>query len=193
MRPAYRWRALLALGFLVGLAACSQPPPAFRGTALDKVGWGRDFALTAHDGERLDTAGLRGKLLVLFFGYSHCPDICAPTLAKLAQVRRELGTQAERVQVLFVTVDPQHDTPAQLKKFLAGFDPAFIGLTGSTDELGAIAADHMVYFKPHKNPAQIQHTGMLFVKDAQGRMRLLVRESAPIEDLVHDLNLLLAE
>ena len=195
MLPIQPLRALLlALVCTLLIASCSKTPPSFRGTALEGIKWGKDFELTAHTGQPLRTVDLRGKVLVLFFGYTHCPDICAPTLAKLAQLNRALGPDAQRLQVLFISVDPVHDTPAQLKKFLAGFDPAFIGLTGSADALGSIAADHVVYFKrDKKNPARIEHTGMLFVKDAKGRMRLLIRESASIEDMLHDLRLLMGE
>jgi protein SCO1/2 len=191
MRQAFILRVLTALCLACALTACSQPP-SFRSTALEGVKWGKDFELTAHTGERVRTADYRGKLLVLFFGYSHCPDICAPTLVKLAQLSKALGEEAGRVQVLFISVDPQHDSPAQLKKFLAGFDPAFIGLTGTADELGTIAADHMVFFKQGR-AGRIEHTGMLFVKDAKGRLRLLMKESAPREDMLNDLGLLLRE
>lgn len=185
---------LLVLACTLLIASCSKTPQSFRSTALEGVKWGKDFELTAHTGQPLRTAELRGKVLVLFFGYTHCPDICAPTLAKLAQLNRALGPDAQRVQVLFVSVDPVHDTPAQLKKFIVGFDPSFIGLTGSADALGIVAADHVVYFKQDKKkPTRIEHTGMLFVKDTKGRIRLLMRESASLEDMLHDLRLLLAE
>lgn len=184
-------RVFVALGLAVALSACNKEPPPFRNTALDGVKWGKDFELTAHTGQRLRTADYRGKLLVLFFGYTHCPDICAPTLVKLAQLSKALGEDARRVQVLFISVDPQHDTPPQLKKFLAGFDPAFIGLTGTAEELGAVAADHMVFFK-HVKGGRVDHTGMLFVKDTKGQLRLMMRESAPLDDMLRDLRLLFA-
>lgn len=186
------WRVVLLMAVAV-LAACSKATPDFRNTALEGVKWGRDFALTSQTGARLNTADLRGKLLVLFFGYTHCPDICAPTMAKLAQAIKALGDDGKRVQLLFVSVDPEHDTPAQLQRFVAGFGPNVIGLTGSADDISAIAADHMVYFKQAKGGARIEHTGMVFVKDAQGRMRLLIKDSAPLDDIVHDLRLLLQE
>jgi protein SCO1/2 len=185
-------RAFLALCLAFTLIACSSEPPPFRSTALESVKWGKDFELTAHTGQRLRSADYRGRVLVLFFGYTHCPDICAPTLAKLAQLSKALGEDAKRVQVLFISVDPQHDSPAQLKTFVAGFDPAFIGLTGTADELGTVAADHMVFFKQAK-AGRVEHTGMLFVKDTKGRMRLLMKESTPLDDMLHDLRLLLAE
>lgn len=187
-RPA----VLMMLCLAALLAACSKTPPPYRGTALGDVKWGRDFTLTASGGARLATKDLRGKALILYFGYSHCPDVCAPTLTKLAQLTRALGDDARRVQVLFVSVDPEHDDPAQLQKFLAGFDPSFVGLTGSADEVGSVAADHMVFFRS-ANGGRIEHTSMLFVKDVRGRMRLLIRDTASVDDLVHDLKLVLAE
>ena len=192
MLQSFLLRALIALCLAFALTACSKQPQPFRSTALEGVKWGKDFELTAHSGQRLRSADYRGKVLVLFFGYTHCPDICAPALAKLAQLSKALGEDAGRVQVLFVSVDPAHDSPAQLKKFLAGFDPAFIGLTGTADELGTVAADHMVFFKQAK-AGRVEHTGMLFVKDTKGRMRLLMKDSTPLDDMLHDLRLLLAE
>jgi len=192
MPQPFLLRALTALCLVCVLSACSKQPLSFRSTALEGVKWGKDFELTAHTGQRLRSVDYRGKVLVLFFGYTHCPDICVPTLAKLAQLSKALGEDAKRVQVLFISVDPQHDSPAQLKKFLAGFDPAFIGLTGSADELSTVAAEHVVFFKQAK-AGRVEHTGMLFVKDTKGRMRLLMKESAPLDDMLHDLRLLLAE
>jgi len=173
------------------LASCSERPPAFRATALPGVEWGGDFTLTSHRGTPLDTASLRGKLQVLFFGFTHCPDICAPTLVKLAQATRALGADGQRVQVLFVTVDPDHDTPPQLAAFLAKIDPAFIGLTGKADALKAVANDHKIYAQGSQGG--ITHSGSLLVKDASGRMRLVIPEAATVEDIVHDLRLLLRQ
>lgn len=185
--------ALLAvLLFSLPLVSCNKAPPAFRNTVVDGAKWGKDFELTAHNDQKLRSADYRGKVQVLFFGYTHCPDICAPTLAKLAQVTKALGADAERVQVFFISVDPVHDTPELLKKFLAGFDPNFIGLTGSSAALAAVAADHVVFFKQVQG-GRVEHSGMLFVKDAHGRMRLLMKESAAIDDMVHDVRLLVRE
>ncbi len=171
------------------LASCSDRPAAFRGTALPGVEWGGDFTLTSHRGTPLDTASLRGRVQVLFFGFTHCPDICAPTLVKLAQATKALGTDGQRVQVLFITVDPDHDTPSQLAAFLSKIDPAFIGLTGKPEALKAVAHDHKIYAQGSQNG--ITHSGSLLVKDAGGRMRLVIPESATVEDIVHDLRLVL--
>src|SRR5687767_2990032 len=117
---------LLALATLSLLWACA-PPESYKGTDITGVTWGGDFELTAHTGKRSKSSDYRGKLTVIFFGYTHCPDICAPTLVKLAQSMRALGADAERVQVFFITVDPKHDTPAQLAKFVPAFHPSFVG------------------------------------------------------------------
>jgi protein SCO1/2 len=185
-RSALRACALLLAAVLTG---CGDEPPPFRGTALPAVDWGRDFTLTSHTGARLDTAVLRGRVQVLFFGFTHCPDICAPTLVKLAQAKSALGADAARVQVLFITVDPDHDTPQQLAKFVPAFDPTFIGLTGSAGELVAVARDHKVHAEAEGGA--IAHTGSVLVKDVNGKLRLIINESASVDDLTHDLRLLL--
>lgn len=184
---------MLLVALVVGLAGCNPAPEPFRGTAVDNVSWGKDFDLTAQNGKRFDSGSLRGKVLVVFFGYTHCPDICAPTLAKLVQARQQLGADAGQVQVLFITVDPAHDTPQQLKSFLAGFDSSFIGLTGTLDEVQAVAAEHKSYFKAEDHGERVTHTGTLYLKDRNGRMRVLVREDSSVEDLVHDLRLLIRD
>ena len=105
LRSGFRalWVALLLSLLLI---ACNKTPPAFRSTAVQGVPWGKDFVLTAHTGQELNSADYRGKIQLLFFGYTHCPDICAPTLAKLSQVNQALGTDAQRVQVFFISVCP---------------------------------------------------------------------------------------
>lgn len=177
------------------LGACTPQPPAFHGTDLSMVDWGKDVTLTAHTGERVSTAAFRGKVTVLFFGYTHCPDICAPTLSKLAAVRKALGNDADKVQVLFITVDPKHDTPAQLAAFVPKFDPSFIGLSGTPAEIGAVAAEYKVAYAP--TPASmsqqvlIDHSGGMLVKDANGKLRLLFRNEMPVAEMTADLRQLL--
>lgn len=191
-RPISVCAALLA----VGLSACS-PAPTFKGTDLSGVDWGGDFTLTAHTGQRVSSADYRGKVVVMFFGYTHCPDICAPTLQKLALLMKRLGQDAERVQVLFITVDPGHDTPAQLAGFVPKFHPGFVGLTGTEQEIAAIARDYKVAFQanPQSPPGHtlIDHFGGIMVKDASGRLRLLFKNDMAVEDMEHDLRVLLKE
>lgn len=192
----HRWRrclpGLLAAALL--LPACTERP-AFRGTDVSNVDWGRDFTLVSHQGPPVSTEAFRGKVLILFFGYTHCPDICGPTLAKLAALQKELGPEAERVQVLFVTVDPERDTPEQLRRFVPPFNPRFIGLTGTPDQIAAVARDYKVGYTG--NPAEpaasptIAHSESIFVRDPTGRLRLLFRNEVPMADMAHDIRLLL--
>lgn len=188
---SFRWSAVIGLCAVL-VPACAPEKPAFRGSDLSGVAWGGDHALTAHTGVPMRLSDARGKVTVLFFGYTHCPDICAPTLVKLAQARARMGADAAMVQVFFVSVDPAHDTPAQLRQFLASFDPSFIGLTGTSAETEAIARDYKITATP--GPAQrITHSGGVFVRDRNGRLRLFLNESASVDDIVHDLEILVRE
>jgi protein SCO1/2 len=208
---------LFAMGLAAGVAfaACTPSPPRFKATDISAVDWGGDFTLTTHTGKPVSTTEYRGKLVVLFFGYTHCPDICAPTLARLAAVMKQLGPDADRVQVLFVTVDPKHDTPSQLAGFVPSFHPSFIGMTGNETEIAAIARDYKVAFQasprstaelapgtsmprsPRLDPvgerALVDHFGGLMVKDATGKLRLTVKNDAAVDDITHDLRLLLKQ
>ncbi len=178
----------------LGLTACT-PAPTFKGTDLSGVDWGRDFTLTAHTGARVSVSDFRGKVVVMFFGYTHCPDICAPTLQKLAFLMQRLGEHAARVQVLFITVDPGHDTPEQLARFVPKFHPSFLGLTGSEQEISAVAREYKVAFEANpRGPSGrslVEHFGGIMVKDPSGQLRLLFKNDISIEDLEHDIRILL--
>ncbi|MBI3898078.1 MAG: SCO family protein [Gammaproteobacteria bacterium] len=175
--------------FALCLSACTADAPAFKGTDISAVDWGKDVTLTAHTGKPVATADFRGKVTLLFFGFTHCPDVCAPTLAKLAAVRKELGADAQRVQVLFVTVDPANDSPQQLAAFVPKFDPSFIGLTGTKDEIAAAAREYRIAYEAHGG--QVSHSDAVLVKDANGKLRLLFKSSASVADIEHDIRLLL--
>ena len=192
--------SFLIIGFFltaIGLAGCSPSAPTFKSLDISDVEWGGDFELTAHTGERVRFSDSHGKVLILFFGFTRCPDICSPTLAKLALLEKRLGEDADRVQVLFVTVDPEFDTPEQLAAFVPKFDPSFIGLTGTVEEIAALAKEYKItyQFNPRSSSAQtlIDHSGGMMVKDAEGKLRLLIRNDASVEDMEHDVRLLLKE
>lgn len=192
IRP-YRYVWLCGMAF--ALAACSPSKPTFKGTDVTGVQWGQDITLRSQTGERASTADFRGKLIVVFFGYTHCPDICTPTLAKLAALRKALGSEAQAVQVVFVTVDPAHDTPEQLAAFLPKFDPTFVGLTGKPDEIAAAAKEYKIAYVPasgHGHP-QVDHGSAILVKDAAGKLRLLWKNDMSIDDMAHDVRLLLQQ
>lgn len=192
--PSLRYVTLAALSLLL---ACTPERPVYNGTDLTGVPWGGDVELTAHTGNRLKLSVFAGKLVVLFFGYTHCPDICAPTLAKLALVLKHMGTDAERVQVVFISVDPAHDTPAQLAQFVSKFHPSFVGLTGSAAEIAAVTREYKVAYgeNPGHSPTQtlIDHSGGMLVKDVGGKMRLLFKNDMTAEAMAQDLKTLLTD
>ncbi|HEY4637690.1 MAG TPA: SCO family protein, partial [Burkholderiales bacterium] len=137
----------------------------------------------------------RGKAVVVFFGFTHCPDVCPTTLADMAQVVRQLGADGERVQVLFVTVDPERDTQEVLAKYVPAFDARFLGLRGDLDATRSVAKEFKVYFekRPGATPGaySVDHSAQAYVIDPQGRLRLFVRHERLAEDLAPDLRALL--
>lgn len=159
------------------------------------VPWGGDFSLINQDGVRSGPPQYRGRVLALFFGFTHCPDICSPTLARLAELRKQLGGDARDVQVLFITLDPAHDTPAQLKSFLSQFDSQFVGLTGSTQEIDSVIGDYKVSFERHqeKGVSRISHNGGIFLFDRRGKLRVFLREGMSLPLMKQDVQTLLAE
>jgi len=192
--PCFRNRFSFFLLALL-LAACSPPASTFKATDISGVDWGSgDFELTAHTGKPVKAADFQGKVVVMFFGFTHCPDVCPPTMAKLAVLMKRLGDDAQRVQVLFVTVDPENDTVKQLAGFVPQFHPSFIGLTGTDKEIAAVTSEYKVaYSKNPKTPALVDHSTGILIKDAKGKLRLLVKNDVPVEDLEHDVKVLLKE
>ena len=190
----------LCLGLLlVGLlAACDRPQKeAFKAVDITGAEYARELSLSDADGKRRSLADFKGKVTLVFFGYTQCPDVCPTTLAELAAVKRELGKDGERLQGVFVSVDPQRDTPQVLKAYVGAFDPEFVALRGSDDETQAAARHFKVFFArvPGKTEGSytMDHTAGTYVFDAQGRVRLFVRYGSGAEALRHDLKLLLAE
>lgn len=177
------------------LAACDAGGPQFKSTDITGADYGRVLALTDHTGKPRTLADFRGKAVVLFFGFAHCPDVCPTTLADMAQVKRKLGPLGERVQVLFVTVDPERDTQDTLAKYVPAFDPGFLGLRGDLEATRAVAKEFKVYFekRPGNTPGEytIDHSAQSYVIDPQGRLRLFVRHERIGEDLAPDLRTLL--
>jgi protein SCO1/2 len=194
MSPSRRFSRIFFPLLMLSVAACT-PAPTFKATDISGVDWGSgDFELTAHTGKPAKAADFKGKVVIMFFGFTHCPDICPPTMAKLAMLMKHLGDDAQRVQVLFVTVDPENDTVKQLAGFVPQFYPSFIGLTGSDKEIAAVASEYKVAYGTNpKNPTYVDHSTGILVKDAKGKLRLLVKNDVPVEDLEHDVRVLLKE
>lgn len=187
----------LALLLAVGFAACSQQAdkPAFQATDITGADFAADIRLTGHDGTPRTLADFKGKAVVVFFGFAHCPDVCPTTLAKLAGVVKALGPEGERVQVLLVTVDPERDTAEVLKQYVTAFNPTFLGLTGSTDDIARTAKDFRVIYQKQAGSSpdnySVDHSAGIYVFDPKGRVRLYVAGNQPGSVLEHDLRILL--
>lgn len=185
---------LIILVFL--LASCGEPklPSPFHASEVSGKLASADFRLTDHNGTPRTLADFRGKVVLLFFGYTHCPDVCPTTMADLAQVMERLGKEAARVQVLFVTVDPERDTQQLLAKYVPAFRPDFLGLYGDMAATREVAqAFSVVYQKqPVANGYNVDHSAGTFMIDAQGRVRLLAPYGQRSDWLEQDIRLLLA-
>jgi protein SCO1/2 len=191
------WRSLVVLCLAVALAACEPARPKFRSTDITGVDYGKSLALTAHDGKPRTLADFRGKAVVLFFGFVHCPDVCPSTLAEMAGVMKALGDDAARVQVLFVTVDPERDTAEVLSKYVPAFHPSFLGLYGDAEATQRIAREFKIFYEKRAGSApgsySVDHSAQSYVLDPLGRLRLFVRHERIAADLAADLRTLLKE
>jgi protein SCO1/2 len=186
--------AVLVLA-LWGLAACASSP-SFRGTVLDPPKPIQDFALTDQNGGTFRLGDQQGNVVLLFFGYTFCPDVCPTTLGTWKRVHETLGADAQDVRFVFVTVDPERDTPERLKQHLEAFGSDFIGLTGSPEELQPVYQAFGVYFEKDAETESaagylVNHTASTFVIDPEGRWRLKFSFGASDEDIVHDIKQLL--
>jgi protein SCO1/2 len=194
--PSHRRFVLSALmaGALV-LAGCAPSKPAFNAVDITGANYARDFALTDASGKKRTLADFRGKLVVVFFGFAQCPDVCPTTLSDYAQVKRMLGADGDKLQVVFITVDPERDTPQVLAAYVPNFDPSFIGLTGTLDEINAAAREFKVFYQkvPGKTETSytIDHTAGSYVFDREGRIRLFVKHAAGVDAIAADLKKLL--
>jgi protein SCO1 len=185
----------LGLAFSLTLAGCSEPP-AFKSTDITGSDWGKDFSLTDHHGQPRRLADFKGKAVVLFFGFTQCPDVCPTTLSAMHETMKLLGADAERVQVLFVSLDPERDTPELLAQYVPQFNPSFLGLRTDAEGTAAIAREFKVFYarQPGKTPDSytIDHSTGSFAFDPQGRLRLLLRHGETPANIAADLKLLLA-
>ena len=176
------------------LAGCDSGPK-FKSTDITGADYGKSLELTDHTGRARKLEDFRGKAVVLFFGFTHCPDVCPTTLAELSAAMKSLGKDAERVQVLFVTVDPERDTGEVLAQYVTAFDPRFLGLYGNAAATQRVAKDFKIYFEKRKtgDSYSIDHSGQTYVIDPRGRLRLFVRHDRIASDLPDDLRVLLEE
>ena len=178
-------------------SACSPKSPKFQGVDLTGAEYGRDLPLADQYGKERSIKDFAGKAVVVFFGYTQCPDVCPTSMSELAEVKRSLGADGDKLQGIFVTVDPERDTPEMLKGYMASFDPSFIALRGTPEQLVAVAKDFKIYFKrvDGKTPTSytMDHSAGSYVYDTKGRLRVYHRYGAGAQSLAADVRALLDE
>jgi protein SCO1/2 len=191
-----RRSALLTLAVPL-LAACApENKPQFKAVDITGADYAKDFALPDVDGKLRTIKDFQGKAVVVFFGYTQCPDVCPTTLAEIAEAKKLLGPDGAKVQGVFITVDPQRDTPQLLKAYVANFGPDMVALRGDEAQTAAVAKDYKVYYKKVDGKAPgsyfMEHTAASYIYDPQGRLRLYSRYGSGAQALADDLKLLLA-
>lgn len=197
-------RSLFASLFVASLAitGCSEkagdaPATAFSGIDLTGADYATGFSLTDHNGQPRTLADFKGKVVVIFFGYTQCPDVCPTSMSELAQAKQLLGADGDKLQGLFVSIDPERDTPEVMKAYMASFDPSFMALYAQPDKLPEVAKSFRIYYKKvdGKTPTSytMDHSAGSYVYDTQGRLRLYHRYGSGAPALAGDLKKLLAE
>lgn len=191
---------ILFSGILLGLTVAAlgvyflRPRP-FHGMVLQSPELAHDFTLEAANGKTVSLADYRGKLVVLYFGYTFCPDVCPASLSTMKEALNLLGRKAEDVQFIMISVDPERDTPEKIAEYVAYFHPSFIGVTGDPDQLAEIAALYGIYFQKHEGTAAtgylVDHTASLAVIDKEGYLKLILPFGITAQDVASDLRQLL--
>ncbi|WP_323017784.1 SCO family protein [Castellaniella sp.] len=182
----------------LALIACSPKaaePLPFEGNDISGTHLGKDLSMTDHSGALRTLADFKGKVLLVFFGYTQCPDVCPTAMAQAAQALELLGEQAAKVQVIMISVDPARDTPDILSAYMQAFDPSFIGLTGTPEQLDKTARSFKAFYakEPGPTPEQyaMNHSAAFYLMDQDGEARALLGPSLTPEDMAHDIKLLL--
>jgi protein SCO1/2 len=191
-----RWfGALVLIAFLLGLSGCTDPKPAFKAVDITGADYAKELNLTDQNGQVRKLKDFSGKLVVVFFGYTQCPDVCPTTMQELAEVKRLLGPDGDKLQAVFVTVDPERDTTELLKAYVENFDASFVALRPTQEQLPVIAKEFKIYFKrvEGKTPTSytMDHSAGSYTFDTQGRVRLFNRYGMGAQALADDFKLLL--
>ena len=200
MIPSVGRRRLLqaALGAGVAtflLSACTPEKPNFQSIDLTGADYAKGFSLTDQNGQQRSLKDFSGKVVVVFFGFTQCPDVCPTTMVELAQVKKSLGTDGDKLQVVLISVDPERDTPEILKAYMTNFDPSFLALRPTLPELAAVAKEFKIYYKKVEGSApgsySMDHTAGSYVFDGKGRIRLFTRYGSGTDLLVSDIRQLI--
>ncbi len=185
---------LLVVTSLLGGCEARDPAPKFQLTDITDANFGGELSLTDHNGKPRTLADFRGKVVVVFFGFTHCPDVCPARLAELAQVAKDLAGDGGKMQVLFVTVDPERDTPEVLRQYVPSFNPNFLGLYGDGAATARAVKEFKVFYQKQPVPDgsySVDHSAGTYVLDQQGRLRLFAQHGAGAPALLHDIRILI--
>jgi protein SCO1/2 len=187
----------VSAGFAGLFAACSEQKTAFNSIDLTGADYAKGFELTDHNGQVRHLTDFAGKVVVMFFGYTQCPDVCPTSMSELAEIKKALGAEGARLQGIFVTVDPARDTPQVLKAYMENFDPTFLALYSAPEKLADLAKDYKVYYKKveGKTPTSytMDHSAGSYVYDTKGQLRLFTRYGSGAKPLTADIQRLLKE
>lgn len=196
-KRGWRWAAIgigaLVLGLLAGwlILKFFPVPYTYHGTVIQSPQTANNFTLTGKDGRPISLADFRGQAVMLYFGYTFCPDVCPATMVELAKAKDALGDDSDKVQVIMISVDPERDTPEILNEYVTHFNPSFIGLTGTADEVASAATPFGIFYEKHEGSAAsgylIDHTASVIVVDPEGYIRLVYSFNTPGEDMAEDL------
>ena len=177
------------------LPSCAPDSPKFHSVDITGAEYARDFSLTDHRGQTRTIGNFQGKVVAVFFGFVHCPDACPTTMAEMAEVKKLLGPDGDKLQVLFITVDPERDSAEIMKAYMANFDPTFLALLPSTEQLAAVAKDFKIFYKrvDGSTPGRytMDHTAGTYFFDTKGRIRLFSRYGSGTQLLLADIKALL--
>lgn len=195
LKPIFAWPLLLTVAGMLGLSACGQKPTKFNAMDVSGAPWGQGYSLPDLEGKTTTPASFPGKVTAVFFGFMYCPDACPTHLTKMGEVKKLLGKNADQLQLVFITVDPERDSAEQLKKYLASFDPTIVGLRGSLDQTQAITKDFRVFYKKvdTKDSARdpkaytIDHTTFTYVFDDRGTLRLVIPHDLAVDKIATDI------
>lgn len=191
MTRRFLWVALTVLA----LAACSPEKPKFNSIDVTGADYAKGFTLTDHNGQSRSLSDFKGKAVVLFFGYTQCPDVCPTSMAELAEIKRLLASDGDKLQGVFVTVDPARDTTELLKAYMTNFDPSFVAFTPTSEQLSVVAKDYKIYYKRVEGQTptsySMDHSAGSYVYDTQGRLRLYSRYGMGAKLLAQDIQTLL--
>jgi protein SCO1/2 len=193
----YKWLLIGGIALILGLVAgwaiikLIGTPYTYHGTVIQSPEPARNFTLTGPGGEQVNLHDFRGQAVLLYFGYTFCPDVCPATLVELAQANERLGDDAQKAQVIMISVDPDRDTPEHLEEYVTHFDPSFIGITGSEDEVAEVATQYGIFYEKHEGTVAtgylIDHTASVVVIDPDGHLRLIYPFGTPAKDIAEDI------